>query len=116
MLIIAFIIKEAFTILIESINILMQGIPKGLSTTKIIKRLKSEKELEIIEIHHMHIWGISSENIVLDCHVVIPKNSFDKINEKLEKINYILTCEFEINHATIQFEYEGYDHSIKCEL
>ena len=116
LLIIIFIIKEAFTILMESINILMQGIPKGISTDRIIRRLKSEKELEILDIHHMHVWEISSDNIILDCHVVIPKKTFNKLNEKLEKINYILTCEFNINHTTIQFEHAGFDHSVKCEL
>jgi cobalt-zinc-cadmium efflux system protein len=116
MLIVAFIIKEAFTILIESINILMQGIPKGINPGKIIKRLKSDKSLEIIDIHHMHIWEITSDNIVLDCHVVIPDNAFKNVNEMLGKINYILACDYNINHATIQFEAKGYDHSVKCEL
>ena len=116
MLIVAFIIKEAFSILIESINILMQGIPRGINPGKIIKRLKSEKSLDIIDIHHMHIWEISTDNIILDCHIVIPENSLNNVNEKLSKINYILTCDYNINHATIQFEVKGFDHSVKCEL
>ena len=113
-LIILYIIKEGFSIFMESINILMQGIPRGINIEKIIKRLKSDKTLKIKDIHHVHIWGLSSDNIILDCHVVIPDKKLENINEILNKINEILECEFNIAHATIQIEAEGYDHSPKC--
>ena len=113
-LIAIYIIKEAISIFWESINLLMQGIPKGLNTDKIIKRLKSEKSLEIRDIHHVHIWGLSSDSIILDCHVVLPKKKLKNINEILNKINEILQCDFHISHATIQIEAEGFDHSTKC--
>ena len=115
-LIVIYIIKEGFSIFLESINILMQGIPKGINTDKIIKRLKSDKKLQIKDIHHIHIWGLSSDSIILDCHVVLPKKSLTNINinETLSKINEILECEFNIAHATIQIETEEFDHSTKC--
>jgi cobalt-zinc-cadmium efflux system protein len=113
-LIAIFIVKEGISIFMESINILMQGIPKGFNTDKIIKRLKSEKSLEIKDIHHVHIWGLSSDSIILDCHVVLPEKNLKNINVILNKINEILECDFHISHATIQIESEGFDHSKKC--
>lgn len=111
-----FILKEGISIFIESINILMQGMPKGIDAEKIKKRLLEDKILRIKEIHHMHIWGLSPENIILDCHIVLSKEDLHGINKKLEEINTILECDFNINHSTIQFEMEGYDHAVKCDL
>ena len=115
-LIIVYIVKEGFSIFMESVNILMQGIPEGIDPEKIIKRLRNEKELNITDIHHLHIWGLSPEEVILDCHIVVPDKSLNKINDKLTVINHILSCEFNICHSTIQFESEGYEHSIECEL
>jgi len=116
-IIIAFyIIKESFSIFLESVNILMQGIPKGINAEKIMERLKNEKKLQIIDIHHMHIWSLSPDEIILDCHIVMPKDSFFNINAKLKEINEILSCEFHICHVTIQFETQGFDHTTSCKL
>ena len=113
-LIALYIMKEGFSIFMESINILMQGIPRGINTAKIVKRLKSDKNLEIKDVHHVHIWGLSSDSIILDCHVVLPENRLENINDILNKINEILVCEFNIAHVTIQIESEGFKHSTKC--
>lgn len=115
-LIVIYLVKEGFSIFIESINILMQGIPKNIDTNRIIKRLKEDKFLNITDIHHMHIWGLSSESVILDCHVVLPKKELGDINGKLDRINEILTCEFNIAHTTIQIEAENFVHSKRCHV
>ncbi len=115
-LIVIYIVKEGFSIFMESINILMQGIPKNIDTNKIIKRLKEDKTLNIKEIHHVHIWGLSSESVILDCHVVLSRENLGDINEKLDRINKILNIEFSISHTTIQIEAEDFEHSTKCHV
>jgi len=111
-----YIIKESFSIFLESINILMQGKPKHLSIKKIKERLQLDKKLNIIDIHHIHIWSLSSDEIIMDCHIVLPENKVNKTNEVLKKINEILSCEFCINHSTIQVETPGYKHSKNCRI
>ncbi len=115
-LIALFIIKESFTIFFESINILMQGTPKHVDIKKITTRLLKEKSLKIIDIHHIHIWSLSQDESVFDCHVVINEKSIENINDKISKINEILTCEFNINHSTIQIETKGHNHSVSCNI
>jgi len=115
-LIAVFIIKESFTMFYESINILMQGSPKHIDIKKIIKRLLNEKSLKIIDIHHIHLWSMSQDEFVFDCHVVINEKSIENINDKISKINEILSCEFNINHSTIQIETKGHNHSVSCSI
>ncbi|MBN2547449.1 MAG: cation transporter [Spirochaetes bacterium] len=115
-LIALYIIKESFSIFFESINILMQGSPKNIEIKKIIKRLLNEKKLNIIDIHHIHLWSLSPDETIFDCHVVINEKNIENINEKIAMINEILVCEFNINHSTIQIETKGHNHSVSCNI
>ncbi|MEI7641009.1 MAG: cation diffusion facilitator family transporter [bacterium] len=112
-----YIIKESFTILAESINILMQATPAGLNTKTIIARLIAEKDLDILDIHHIHVWAVSQDDIVMDAHVVVKKEiGLREIDSKIIKINDILECDFGITHSTLQFETEEFKHEKTCVL
>ena len=115
-LIAVYIVKESFSILTESINILMQGAPKGINREELKNRLLSEKTLGIKDVHHIHMWEITPGNTVFDAHVVVEKAGLQNADNIIYEINKILASEFHICHSTIQLESENFNHCITCDL
>jgi cobalt-zinc-cadmium efflux system protein len=115
-LIAVYILKESIAILMESLNILMQGAPKGLDYKKIKEKLMALPRLGIKDIHHIHAWDITPGNTIFDAHIVVEKTNLSNADEIIEKINVVLSKEFGICHSTIQLESEGFSHCVSCEL
>jgi cobalt-zinc-cadmium efflux system protein len=115
-LIAVYILKESVAILMESLNILMQGAPKGLDNKKIKQSLMNIKGLDVKDVHHIHMWDITPGNTVFDAHVVVDKTSLNNADDIIEQINHVLSKEFKICHSTIQLESEGFNHCVSCEL
>jgi cobalt-zinc-cadmium efflux system protein len=59
----------------------------------------------ITDVHHLHIWALSTTETALTVHLVKPDPSDD--NGLLSTINHELAERFGIGHATIQFEREN---------
>ncbi|MDD5495860.1 MAG: cation diffusion facilitator family transporter, partial [Candidatus Omnitrophica bacterium] len=97
------IIIWAVKLLIESGNILLEATPKHLDIDDVIKAVKEELPA-VHEVHHMHLWTISSSLYALTAHVVIDDCSVSRANELLHKINRLLKERFHIEHTNIQFE------------
>jgi len=100
-----YIIKETWTILKQTIDILMQGSPEGLNLEMIRQDL--EQIPEIANIHHVHIWNLDDQSVHFECHVALIENSriseTDNIYYKIEKV---LKEKHHIGHLTIQFEHQ----------
>ncbi len=69
------IFRTAYSILKESIHILLEGVPLNLSEEK-IKVLLLEK-FDLIDVHHVHLWSITEDYIILTMHIVIRDRSND---------------------------------------
>lgn len=97
------IIKATWSILKETIDILMQASPAGLDLKEIQDEL--EKHPEIKNIHHIHAWSLSDNIIHFQCHADVNNNlaicDIDKIRIELENV---LHDSFGIHHITIQME------------
>lgn len=101
------IVWTAWDIIRESLNVLLEGLPSGMSLDSVCQRMR---ELEgVIDVHDLHIWSLGSNAHALSCHVLIddmPPSSSDAI---LTRINQLLTS-LHIHHTTVQFEH------VKCAL
>jgi len=111
-----YIIKESVSILLESINILMQGVPKGLDKNKIKKKIYSLRGLGIRDIHHIHMWDITPGRTVFDAHIVVDKVRLKDADRIIMKVNSSLSKDFHISHSTIQIESENFNHCVTCDL
>lgn len=85
-------------------NVFLQGVPEDISIEEIEKLV--EEKTEALSVHHTHIWTIEGERNMLSTHVKIPDNynSEDIIN--LKKNIRKLLKEKNIEHVTIEMEYE----------
>ena len=99
----ALVLWTAWDIVRESLNILLEGLPKGLKLSEVTGELCHVSG--VIDVHDLHIWSLGSEAHALSCHVLIedmPPSASDSI---LKRINDVLCDRFAINHTTIQFEH-----------
>jgi cobalt-zinc-cadmium efflux system protein len=99
----ALIIWTAWDIIKESLNILLEGLPRGIELKSVVDSLL---EVEgVLDVHDMHIWSIGSSSSALSCHVLIddvPPSASECI---LLKINKVVLDRFHIHHSTVQFEH-----------
>jgi len=103
-----YIITEAYSILKEAVNILMQFTPENID----LKRIKYEIENipEIENIHHVHIWSLNDQEVHFECHIDVTENFRISETEAIRnKLKELLVKEFGISHTTIQFEFNCFD-------
>lgn len=94
------ILISAYRVTRESFHILMEGAPNDISLEK-IKSYLSEFP-EVISIHDMHLWTITSNFPSFSCHLVV-ENDIDS-QAVLDKVTHYLDHEYHIEHTTIQIE------------
>ena len=103
----ALIIWSAWDIIKESLNVLLEGLPRGMELDEVTRALLGVEG--VIDVHDLHIWSLGSSAHALSCHVLIQDMPPSESNSILQRINQLLGG-FHIHHTTIQFE-----HS-KCAL
>lgn len=75
--------------------------PTGIDSLHIRETLL-KTEPEIRDIHHIHIWAISTTENALTAHIVV--NTACRMEELKHRIKHKLEEE-NISHATLEFEY-----------
>jgi cobalt-zinc-cadmium efflux system protein len=101
------IIWSGWGIIQESLNVLLEGSPKGIELEEVTGGMRGVDG--VIDVHDLHIWSLGSQAHALSCHVLIddvPPSTSEAI---LKRIKSVLCDRFSINHSTIQFEH------VRCE-
>jgi len=102
------IVWSGWGIIRDSLNILLEGLPKGLNLKHVSGELSQVEG--VIDVHDLHIWSLGSESRALSCHVLIDDMPPSESDSILRRINDVLCDRFRIRHTTIQFEH------VKCIL
>jgi len=97
------IIWTAWDIIKESLNILLEGLPRGLELQSVISAMR---EVEgVMDVHDLHIWSLGSNTRALSCHVLIEDLPPSTSERTLRCLNGLLCERFHIRHTTVQFEH-----------
>jgi cobalt-zinc-cadmium efflux system protein len=99
-----YMIRESYSVLKETINILMQSKPHGLD----LDQLKSEIEglPDINNIHHIHVWRLTDSSTYFECHIDVCEDMpLSKTSSIRHNVETLLSEKFGINHFTTQFEF-----------
>ncbi|MCW8894423.1 MAG: cation diffusion facilitator family transporter [Sulfurimonas sp.] len=100
LIIAAYILYQAATLLPQTIHILMQGTPKNINIDDVTKKMQ---EIDgVIEIHHLHLWQLDEHKNALESHVVL--ENFNNVQEIKENLKQVLKEQFSIVHSTLEFE------------
>jgi len=96
------IVWTAWDIIQESLNVLLEGLPRGMELKEVTGAMRQIDG--VIDVHDLHIWSLGSSTHALSCHVLIEDMPPSESNAILHRINDVL-CKYEINHTTVQFEH-----------
>jgi cobalt-zinc-cadmium efflux system protein len=104
-----YIIRSGFIILKESVHILMQSSPDHIDLSTIKKRV--EQQPEVLNIHHIHTWMLSEQEVHLEAHVELNSDlNLSRVKQIQDEIEEYLRGDFGIGHITLQFEFKT-DHA-----
>lgn len=96
------VLRSGWMLLRESLHELLEGAPVSVDVNK-LKRDLTLNIAEVRNVHHVHLWQVG-EKPVLTLHVqVIPPYDHDAL---LQRIHHYLHQRFNIEHATVQMEYQ----------
>jgi len=96
------ILWSSFGIIRETLNILLEGVPQGLSAERISASLTEIAGVR--DVHDVHVWSIGSDSHALSCHVRIDDMTLSESEIILRRVKDLLNVEYHIMHTTIQFE------------
>jgi len=104
----ALILWSSISIVRETLNILLEGTPRGISLVDIRATLAAIEGVE--DVHDLHVWSLSSNTHALASHVIIADIPPSESNLILDRIKLVLRERFFIHHTTLQFEH------VDCEV
>lgn len=104
----ALIVWSSVSIVKETLNILLEGAPRGVSLTEVRSALAQIEGVE--DVHDLHVWSLGSQTHALASHVTIADIPPSESGRILEEIKSALRDRFHIHHTTIQFE------NVECEV
>jgi len=98
------IVWTAWDIVKESLNILLEGLPRGMRLGHVVAAIRGVEG--VLEVHDLHVWSLGSSVHALSCHVLIRDLPPSESESILKRLNAELAARFHIRHTTIQFEHE----------
>jgi cobalt-zinc-cadmium efflux system protein len=104
----ALILWSSFSIIRETLNILLEGTPSGVELDRVTSEICCVTGVN--DVHDLHVWSIGSHMHALSCHISIadiPPSASEMI---LRDVQERLRASFNIQHTTIQFEH------VDCEI
>ncbi len=99
------ILASTWNLLRDSLRLSLDAVPTGISIENI--RNMALKIKGVKDLHHIHIWAISTNENALTAHLVLPEGT---TNAEEAEIKHILKHELEhnnIHHITLESEHAG---------
>jgi cobalt-zinc-cadmium efflux system protein len=94
------ILLSSFSLVRESIDILMQATPRHLDLAEVQRTL--EGVTGVAQVHDLHVWTLTSGLFTLTAHVVV--NGTHDHHALLNALEQVIQERFGIDHTTIQLE------------
>ena len=108
------ILRGAGGLVWESINILLEAVPKHLDVSRINDAVRKIKGVR--DIHDVHLWAITSGMYAMSCHLLIEDQMVSNCTQIVDEVNKTLNQEFGISHSTVQLECEECENSPVCHI
>ena len=100
LVLVAAIVWATWGLLRDATRLALHGVPAGIDPARVQSRLAALPG--VASIHDLHIWPMSTTETALTCHLVMPGGHPG--DAFILQATKILNDEFEIRHATLQFE------------
>jgi cobalt-zinc-cadmium efflux system protein len=97
------ILWSSMGIIMESLNVLLEGMPRGMRLSDVQKTIQDVDG--ILDVHDLHVWSLGSSSHALSCHALIEDMPPSESNELLQRVQQALAGRHGIRHTTVQFEH-----------
>jgi cobalt-zinc-cadmium efflux system protein len=112
LVIVALVVYGTWGLLRDSINLALDAVPEGIDVEGINEYLTSLPTC--VEVHDLHIWGMSTTEAALTAHLVMAQNTCD--DAMLAKVAQELHGKFGVEHTTLQVEFGDPTYPCRCRL
>ena len=96
------ILRSAWILVKRSAHVLLEGAPEWLDTKIMQDRIVGQVPV-VSSIHHVHVWGMTPQDLMLTMHVRLEKEPGNP-TECIRQIKEVLRAEYGIGHSTIEIE------------
>jgi cobalt-zinc-cadmium efflux system protein len=97
----ALVLFSSWTILRDSVSILLESTPAGIDADEVGRRMATMDG--VVEVHDLHIWTITSGFAALSAHVLV--RAGDDCHDRRRQVEAMLAHEFDLRHTTLQVEH-----------
>ncbi len=101
----ALILKSAWMLVKRSAHILLEGAPEWLDVQVMQERIVAGVP-GVSEIHHVHIWGLTPQELMLTMHMSVSSNAPSQ-SEVVRNTKQFMKDEYGIGHSTIEVDVDG---------
>ena len=109
------ILWNAWGILRETMDILLESTPRDVDMSKMVRDLMSINGVR--GVHDLHVWSITQSLRALSAHILTDDTSISKGATIQRGINELVNSKYGIDHATLQLECEGCEPDLLyCDL
>lgn len=110
-----FILYASWGIVQETINILLEGTPRGLDMNGLVRDIHAVPG--IADVHDLHVWTIANGMNALSCHIVLCEADAPHASVVVQNVKQRLLHDYSIPHSTIETECGGCPSStLYCQL
>ncbi len=96
------ILQGTWSLLKDSLRLEMDGVPKEMKLEDIKAELLKTKG--VVDVHHMHVWALSTTENALTAHLVIAPESLELFDDIKKDLRHRLQ-HLDINHSTFEPEF-----------
>ena len=101
LLVSAYMLRSAWSLLRESTQVLLEGAPRGVDPDAVGRALAQEPG--VVEVHDLHVWEVTSGFPALAAHVLVrPGDDCHAVRRRLQRS---LEDRFGIRHVTLQVDH-----------
>lgn len=96
------ILISTWNLLHDSLRLTLDGVPTSINSQQVVESIRALPGVD--DIHHIHIWAISTTENALTAHIVL------KQAEDMQEVKHLIRHrleDFGIGHATLEFEVPG---------
>ncbi len=101
-MVVAFIIKNCWSILRESVLILMEATPKNVNLEEVKEFIENLPGVK--DVHYLHAWTLHPKSHAFSCHIVVEDQPLSETEKFRERVERELKEKFNLNHPIIQIE------------
>ena len=99
------ILRSAWTLVKRSAHVLLEGAPEWLDVPDMQQRIVDNVP-GVLEIHHVHVWGLTPQQLMLTMHVAIADDVSSQSHVVCAVKEYVRD-EYGIGHSTVEIEVDG---------